>query len=86
MSRGRPELKEKPRCHACDGTLHATADRPQNPGDWERWLIANRIAITTITIPATGRTGEAEPRLIHTDCLYRSGPTPLPARTPSGLA
>ena len=74
------------RCHACNGTLHAAADQPQNPGDWERWLIANRIAITTITIPAAGTTGEAEPRLIHAGCLHRSGPTPLPAPMPSGLA
>jgi RNA-directed DNA polymerase len=74
------------RCHACNGTLHAAADRPQNPGDWERWLIANRIAITTITIPAAGTTGEAALRLIHADCLHRSGPTPLPAPMPSGLA
>ena len=67
------------RCHACNGTLHAAADRPQNPGDWERWLVTNRIAITTITIPAAGTLGEAEPRLIHADCLHRSGPTPLRA-------
>jgi RNA-directed DNA polymerase len=74
------------RCHACNGTLHAATDRPQTPEDWERWLVANRIAITTITIPAAGTTGEAEPRLIHADCLQRSGPTPLPAPTPSRLA
>jgi RNA-directed DNA polymerase len=74
------------RCHTCNGTLHAVADRPQTPGDWERWLIANRIAITMITIPVAGTTGVAEPRLIHADCLNRSGPTPLPAPTPTGLA
>jgi RNA-directed DNA polymerase len=74
------------RCYACTGTLHAVADRPQTPTEWERWLVANRIAITTITIPAAGTTDEAEPRLIHVDCLHRSGPTPLPAPTPSGLA
>jgi RNA-directed DNA polymerase len=73
-------------CHTCNATLHAVADRPQNPGDWERWLIANRIAITTITIPVAGTTGVAEPRLIHADCLHRSGPTSLPAPIPSGLA
>ena len=74
------------RCHTCNGTLHAVADRPQTPDDWERWLIANRIAITMITIPVAGTTGVAEPRLIHADCLHRSDPTPLPAPTPSGLA
>jgi RNA-directed DNA polymerase len=59
------------RCHACNGTLHAAADRPQTPEDWERWLVANRIAVITITIPAAGKTGEAETRLIHADCLHR---------------
>ncbi len=74
------------RCHTCKGMLHDAADRPQTPGDWEDWLVANRIAITMITIPAPGTTGVAEPRLIHADCLNRSGPTPLPAATPPGLA
>jgi RNA-directed DNA polymerase len=74
------------RCHTCNGTLHAATDRPQTPADWEHWLVANRIAITTITIPAAGTTGEAEPRLIHADCHHRSGPTTLHAPTPSGLA
>jgi len=49
------------RCHASNETLHTGADRPQTPGDWERWLIANRIAITTITIPVSGTAGAAEP-------------------------
>ena len=62
------------RCHTCKAMLHAVADRPQNPGDWERWLIANRIAITMITIPLAGTTGVAEPRLIHADCLNRGRP------------
>jgi RNA-directed DNA polymerase len=62
------------RCRACNGALHGAADRPQNPGDWERWLVANRIAITTIAIPAAGTPGEAEPRLICADCLHRQRP------------
>ena len=74
------------RCHICRGTLHAIADRPDTPDDWERWLAANRIAITTITTPVPGKPGEAEPRLIHADCLNRSGPEPLPTPTPPGLA
>jgi RNA-directed DNA polymerase len=74
------------RCYACNGTLHAATDRPQTPGDWERWLVANRAATTTITTPAAGTTGEAEHRLIHADCLHRQRPD-TPARpTPSGLA
>ena len=74
------------RCHTCKGTLHAVADRPQTPDDWEYWLVARRTAIAMITVPVAGTTGVAEPRLIHADCLNRSGPTPLPAPTPTGLA
>ena len=62
------------RCHACRGTLPVIADRPQTPTDWERWLLAERIAITMITVPTAGTTGTAEPRLIHTDCLNRDHP------------
>jgi RNA-directed DNA polymerase len=65
------------RCHACRGTLPVIAQRPQTPTDWERWLLAERIAITMITVPTAGTTGTAEPRLIHTDCLNRNHP-PLP--------
>lgn len=65
------------RCHTCHGTLPAITDRPQTPTDWERWLVANRTAITMITVPAAGSAGTAEPRLIHTDCLNRSHPHPL---------
>ncbi len=74
------------RCHTCTGTIHAVTDRPQTPDDWERWLIANRVAVTMITISVAGTTGVTEPRLIHADCLHRSGPTTLPAPIPSGLA
>jgi len=66
------------RCAICRGTLHAVADRPQTPDDWERWLVAKRT--TMVTVPAAGTTGEAEPRLIHADCNNRRRPTP------SGLA
>ena len=62
------------RCDTCNATLHLVTDRPQNPADWERWLITNRVAITTITIAVPGTTGVAEPRLIHADCLNRSSP------------
>jgi len=74
------------RCHICKGTLHAAADRPDTPENWEHWLAANRVAITTITIPVTGRPGVAEPRLLHAECLKRRGPALLAATTPSGLA
>ena len=67
------------RCYACRGTLPVIAERPQTPKDWERWLLAERIAITTITVPTAGTTGTAEPRLIHTDCLNRDHP-PLPQK------
>jgi RNA-directed DNA polymerase len=74
------------RCTICKGTLHAVADQPEPPHDWARWLAANHAAIITITPTGTGTTDEAERRLIHADCAKRSGPTLLPATTPSGLA
>jgi len=68
------------RCHICKGTLHAVEDRPDIPKHWEHWLVANRVAVTMITVPVPGTTGEAERRLIHTNCNNRRRPTP------SGLA
>ena len=71
------------RCHTCHGTLAVITDRPQTPTDWERWLVADRIAITMITVPTAGATGTAEPRLIHTDCLNHSHQhlrTPMPSK------
>ena len=64
------------RCHACNGTLHVAANRPQTPQDWEQWLIGNRATITTIMAPVPGTTGTAERHLIHTDCANRSHHTP----------
>jgi site-specific DNA recombinase len=61
----------------------ALEHRPARDG--ERWLVANHTAITTITVPMTGTTGIAEPRLIHTDCLTRSHPAPPLPPTPTGL-
>ncbi|MEA2371512.1 MAG: RNA-directed polymerase [Solirubrobacteraceae bacterium] len=66
------------RCAICKGTLHAVADRPQLPHEWERWLVANHAAIITITTPVSGKTGEAERRLIHASCAYRGGTAPCP--------
>ena len=66
------------RCHACNGTLHAVADRPQTPTDWEHWLAANHVAIATIATPKPDTTGQAERCLIHADCLNRSGTAPCP--------
>ena len=60
------------RCDTCHGTLAVVADRPQTPEDWERWLVADRIAITMVTVPTAGATGTTEPRLIHADCLNHS--------------
>ena len=76
-SPGRP----LPRLQRDASRRHGPTTNPRRLGT----MVANRAAITTITIPAAGTTGEAEHRLIHADCLHRSGPTPLPA-TPSGLA
>jgi RNA-directed DNA polymerase len=69
------------RCHTCKAMLHALADQPDTPEDWESWLLARPTAIATITVPTAGMTGVAEPRLIHADCLNRSGPPPLSTST-----
>jgi len=66
------------RCTICKGTLHTVADQPDYPHQWARWLAANHAAIITITTPGSGTTGEAERRLIHADCIKRSGTTPCP--------
>jgi RNA-directed DNA polymerase len=73
------------RCAICRGALHAVEDQPQLPYQWERWLTANNVAITTIATSAAG-TNEAEHRLIHAHCTHRRGTEPLPAHTPTGLA
>ena len=70
------------RCHTCRAMLHAVADQPDTPEDWESWLLARRTAIAMITVPVAGTTGVTEPRLVHADCLNRSGPSPLPTTTP----
>ena len=60
------------RCYVCSGTLHAATDRPQTRRDWDRWLTGNRAAIRMITVPASGTTGTAERRLIHTAVFLSS--------------
>jgi RNA-directed DNA polymerase len=69
------------RCHICKGTLHTDTERLQFPNDWERWLAAHHAAITTITTLDAMDTDESQHRLIHADCLKRSGTTRQPAPT-----
>ena len=38
----------------CGGTLLAVDDRPQNPHDWEQWLVTTRQTINTIATRAPG--------------------------------
>ncbi len=80
------------RCHICRDWLLPVNDRPQSPREWERWLLAARKTIITITTRADGTPDETEPRLKHAHChgqpnAYRgNGPALLPASDPSGLA
>ncbi len=66
------------RCTLCKGTLHAVADQPQLPSEWERWLVSDRAAIITITTQDAGATDKTERRLIHAECAQRSGTAPCP--------
>ena len=73
-------------CAICRDALLPDDDRPQTPGDWERWLATDRKAIIKVVIPEAGKPDEREPCLIHTDCRDRGGPALLPAHEPVGLA
>jgi hypothetical protein len=68
----------------CGGLLFAVEERPQSPRQWEQWL-ATRTTVTT-TMRATGTSERTEPRLIHADCRYGSGPALRNAYEPLGLA
>lgn len=79
------------RCPVCgDLMLHAD-QQPQNPQEWERWLIALRKAIrrTAITAPDSP-TDETTRCLMHTSCARRHDATRrrrhLPACDAMGLA
>jgi RNA-directed DNA polymerase len=74
------------RCPICGTTFLPDDHRPQTPREWEQWLAATRMTVTTIIIRATGKPDEHKPRLIHASCRDRGGPALLPAREPEGLA
>jgi RNA-directed DNA polymerase len=78
------------RCALCGGSLLPADDPPQNPHEWEQWLVATRKTIIHVAAREDGTPNETKPRLIHAHCQHRltdgSGPALLPAREPSGLA
>jgi hypothetical protein len=73
-------------CAICREPFLPDADRPQTPGDWERWLATTRKTIITVVTREAGKPDAHEPRLIHAQCRERSGPALLPAYEPVGLA
>jgi RNA-directed DNA polymerase len=73
-------------CAICREPFLPDADRPQTPGDWERWLATTRKTIITVVTREAGKPDAHEPRLIHAQCHERSGPALLPAYEPVGLA
>ena len=70
----------------CGGTLLAVDDRPQNPHDWEQWLVTTRQTINTIATRAPGTPDMAEPRLVHPACRSNRGLALCNAYEPTGLA
>jgi RNA-directed DNA polymerase len=72
------------RCSICGGLLFAVEDRPQNPREWETWLVTRTAVITTAGQP--GNPEEAAPRLTHAECRRGLGPELRNAYEPSGLA
>ena len=80
------------RCQICRDWLLSDHDRPQNPPEWERWQLAARNTIITITTRADGAPDDTTPRLIHAHCIgqhyasRRSRASTLHAREPPGLA
>ncbi len=80
------------RCPICRDALLPADDQPQTPREWEQWLAITRKTIVKDALRENGKSGTAEPRLIHAHCHngHRArdgnGPELLPASDPSGLA
>jgi RNA-directed DNA polymerase len=60
-------------CTICGGTLIAVDDPPQNPREWEQWLVTNRQTINPIAAREPGTPDTAEPRLAHAACRINRG-------------
>ena len=73
------------RCTICHGVLFAADDQPQTPREWENWLAARPVVITTAARPGSPET-MAGPRLIHAECRPGLGPELHNAYEPSRLA
>jgi RNA-directed DNA polymerase len=73
------------RCTICGAFLFAVDDRPQNPREWEKWLVT-RTAVITTAARGPDPAEQAAPRLIHTECRRGLGPELRDAYEPSGLA
>ena len=80
------------RCPICRDALLPADDQPQTPREWEQWLATTRKTIVKDDLREDGKSGTAEPRLIHAHCQRghraRDGSDPalLPASDPAGLA
>jgi RNA-directed DNA polymerase len=80
------------RCPICRDALLPADDQPQTPREWEQWLATTRKTIVKDALREDGKSGTAEPRLIHAHCRSGPGardgrdPALLPASDPSGLA
>jgi RNA-directed DNA polymerase len=80
------------RCPICGDALLPADDQPQTPREWEQWLASTRKTIVKDALRENGKSGKAEPRLIHAHCRHGhrvrdgNGPELLPASDPSGLA
>jgi RNA-directed DNA polymerase len=66
--------QQQGRCPRCNRLLLATDHAPQNPQEWEQWLIGIRKAIrrTAVAEPPNPDTDETARCLMHTHCARRT--------------
>jgi RNA-directed DNA polymerase len=82
------------RCPLCGDLLLHADHQPQNPREWERWVMVVRKAVTrhSVALDRGPGTPDMAIRLVHASCRRRQpvgrrgDPALLQAREPSGLA